>query len=267
MRNTEYRSLRFLSSYFFRFFFLLLEEPQPKLIDLQRENWRSIELIFGELTNSIKTSLEKREVTPKELVSCLHGCFHDDKVVKDGTWKMFIQVKEECEKCNNFTEFWSTISGYFTFYSYKFLKVIANSKYGTVEDMEKFEQYERHFISYSEGVVSRYTSDFELSSSDGVTKIIVKIKQKFGNINDEHLDEFKEKLAIVIGVSKELLHLVDLRPGCTVLTYHAPLVVEVAAFPLSALQEAALIELGVIWLRCGDYRFPSEVSVHIIIIL
>ena len=184
MRSTEFGSLRFLSSqyYFFLRFFLLLEEPQPKLINLQRENWRDIELIFGELTSSIKESLEKRSVTPKELVSCLHGCFHDDKVLKDGTVKMFIQVKEECEECNSFTDFWSTISGYFTFYSYKLLKVIANSKYGTVEDMEKFEQYERHFISYSKEVVSRYTSDFELSCSDGVTKMIVKIKQKFRHI-------------------------------------------------------------------------------------
>ena len=244
---------------------MLIEEPQPKLIDLQRENWRSIELIFGELTISIKESLEKRNVTPKELVSCLHGCFHDDKVLKDGDEKMFIQIKEECEKCNSFTDFWSTISRYFTFYSYKFLKVIANSKYGTVEDMEKFEQYERHFISFSKEVVSRYTSDFELLSSDGVTQIIVKIKQKFRHINEEHLDEFKKNLAIAIRVLPEHLHLIDLRPGCTVLTYNTPLIVEVAAFPLSALQEAALIELGVIWLQCGNYRFPSEVSVHIIL--
>ena len=244
-----------------RYYILLLEEPQSKVIDLRKENWRSIELIFGELTSSIKESLERRNVRPKELVNCLHGCFHDDKVLKDGGEKMFFQAKEECEECSSFTDFWSTISGYFTFYSYKFLKVIANSKYGTVQDKEKFERYEKYFMSYSKEVVSRYTSDLELSKSDGVTKIIIKIKPKFRHINDEHLDEFKEKLTIAIHVLPEHLHLIDLQPGCTVLVYHAPLIVEMAAFPLSALQETALIGLGVIWLRCGSYRFPSDVSV------
>ena len=196
-------------------------------------------------------------------MSCLEGCDHDDKVLKEGDTKMFVQVKDQCREYSNITDVWATLSRYFTFYSYKILKIIVNSDCTTENDKEKFEEYEKHFTAYSKKVSDKYASDFDFSNSDGVTEIIIKIKEKFRLINDEHLDEFKEKLAIVIGVSKELLHLIDLQPGCTVLTYHAPLVVEVAAFPLSAQQEAALIELGVIWLRCGNYRFPSDVSVHI----
>ena len=235
-----------------------------KIIDLQKESWSSLEELFGELTTSIKTSLKSRKVLPKELVSCLEGCDHDDKVLKEGDTKMFVQVKDQCLEYSNIADVWSTLSRYFTFYSYKIIKIIVNSDCIKENDVkEKFKEYEKHFTAYSKEVANKYASNFDFSNSDGVTKIIIKIIEKFRVINNEHLEEFRKKLAIAIGAPPKLLKLIDLQPGCTVLTYHAPLVVEVAAFPLSALQEAALIELGVIWLRCGNYRFPSGVSVHI----
>ena len=229
------------------------------MIDLQKENWRNIEFDFGELTTSIRESLEERKVTPKELVNCLQGCFHHDKILREGREQMFLQVKKECEKCDNLMDFWSTISEYCTFYSYRFLKAIASSKYATKEDKDKFEKYDQKFRDFSKEIVAKYGGDLHHLKPDGITEIIIKIKEKFRHINDEHLDEFKEKLASAIGVSQELLHLIDLRPGCTKLTYHTPLIVEVKAFPLTAPQEAALMDLGVIWLLCGKYRFPTKV--------
>ena len=219
-----------------------------------------MESSFGELTASIKESLKKRKVTPKELVNCLDGCLHDDKVLKEGDRKMFLQVKKECEKCDDFIDLWSTISEYFTFYSYKFLKAIVNSVYATKQDMINFEDYDKKFREYSKESVAKYADcDLHYLKPDGVTKVIVKIKEKFKCITDEHLDEFKKNLATAIGVSEELLHLIDLRPGCTKLTYHAPLVIEVIAFPLTARQEVKLKGLEVIWLQCGKYYFPTKV--------
>ena len=230
------------------------------MVDLQKESWNGIKTVFCELVTSISESLQERNVQPKELVGCLVGWFEVSKILKEEKENVFFQVKELCEKSKSFVDCWSIILNYITFYSYKLLKAIVNSKFTTKKDKEKFEKYEKHFVTYSTGVVAKYASSIKHSKCDGVTEVIVKIKSKFRLISDEHLDEFKDTLAIAIRVLSEHLHLIELQPGCTVLTYHAPLIVEVAAFPLSAMQEAALIELGVIWLRCGNYRFPSEVS-------
>ena len=230
------------------------------MVDLQKESWNGIETVFGELVTSISESLQERNVQPKQLMGCLIGCYHESKTLKEEGETLFRQVKKLCEESKSFIDFWSIILDYITFYSYKLLKAIANSKFTTEEDKEKFETYEEHFLKYSKEVVAKYACSIKHYKHDGVTEVIVKIKAKFGLISDDHLEVFKEKLAIAIQVLSEHLHLIDLQPGCTLLTYHAPLVVEVAAFPLSALQKAALIELGVIWLKCGNYTFPSDVS-------
>ena len=229
------------------------------MVDLQEESWDGIKTVFCELATSISDSLQERNVQPKQLVGCLVGWFEESKILKEEKENVFLQVKELCEESKSFEDCWSIILNYITFYSYKLLKAIVNSKFTTKKDKEKFEKYEKHFLRYSTEVVAKYASNIDYSKCDGVTEVIVKIKAKFRLISEEHLDKFKEKLAVAIQVLSEHLHLIDLRPGCTELTYHAPLIVEVAAFPLSALQEAALLELGVIWLQCGNYRFSSEV--------
>ena len=233
-------------------------------IDLQMESWKEMERVFGELIKNLKKSLQERNVKPKELVGCLYGS-HSERVLKgrsrDDT-VIFMEVKKQCEECKSHMEFWSVISDYFTFYSYDFIEQIVKSEYSTKEDRRRFNEYETQFMKYSKKIAAKYTSEVDLTKADGVTKVIIKIKNKFEKINDEHLEEFKNKLAIAIGISN-LLHLTNLQPGCTLLTYRAPLVVEVAAFPLSAQQEAALVDLGVIWLSCGTYKFRSEVSIQL----
>ena len=77
------------------------------------------------MANSLRKSFQMRNMQPKDLVVCLLGYFHHDKVLKEGGEMMFSEVREKCEECKSHTDFWSIISRCFTFYSYDFIKEIA----------------------------------------------------------------------------------------------------------------------------------------------
>ena len=97
------------------------------------------------MTNSLRKSLQKRNVQPEELLVCLvNGFSHADEILKKKTKTtcLFSEVIEECKKCKSLTDFWLIISPYFAFYSYELLKEIANSEYTLEEDKQKFKEYE-----------------------------------------------------------------------------------------------------------------------------
>ena len=150
----------------------------PKVVDLQKESWNGIKTVFCKLVTSISESLQERHIQPKQLVGCLVGWFDESKILKEEEETLFRQVKKLCEESKSFIDFWSIILDYISFYSYKFLKAIANSKFATKEDKEKFEEYEEHFLRYSTEVVAKYASSIDFSIRDGVTEVIVKIKSK-----------------------------------------------------------------------------------------
>ena len=239
---------------------MLLDCPSKIEICLQKESWNEIETAFGKLITSIKKSFMERNIQPNDLLECLEdACSHLDKKLKKGGVLIFEEVREKCEKCETIKDFWAIIRNYYTFYSFKVIKVLAYSEHATKEDKDHFKNYEEHFIVYSQKVVEKFASGFDVTTINGVTEVEVKILEKFEKFTNEHLYEFKINLAYAIGVSPEYMQLINLRPGCTELTYHAPLIVEAAAFPLSTQQEAALRELRVIWLQCGKYFFLEKV--------
>ena len=225
------------------------------MIDLQKETWRPIAESFSKLSESIKESLESRHIMPKEIVQSLAGFFDVNQILDSDDAMIFREVKQQCESAQSIADFWSVVLDFVSFYSFKLLKAIVYSKHSTKADKENLENYEKQFIVYSEKLLSNYDKEVSVVNSDCHTKVTVKIKKKYRKISEEHLDEFKEKLSDAIGVLSGHLFLTKLEPGCTVLTYHAPLIVEAAAFPLSDEQIDLLKKLGVIWLHCGRHRY------------
>ena len=235
----------------------MASEDFPRVVDLQKETWNPVEESFAELTVSIKESLESRSVEPREIVSSLVAAYYVPQILDSGidnSGTIFFEVKQKCEQSQTFSEVWSVVLNFITFYSFKLLKTIVNSKHGTKDDQQKLQEYENKFLTYSKTVIDKYDGEFFRKNSDGLTEMILKVKKKFKKVSEEHLDEFKCNLALAIGVLSEHLHLIKLKPGCTVLTYEALLIVEVAAFPLSDEQKVMLKKLEVIWLRCGKYK-------------
>ena len=169
----------------------------------------------------------------------------------------FSKEKQECENCKTISDMWCHFGKYFTFFSYRLLKAVTLAL-GTEEDKSNLQAYEEEFTRYTEKVIVEHYGS-HLVNIDRTTAITVKINKQFEAFSQTHIDKFKEDFAKVLGVPNRHLHLIDLIPGCVELAYHSPYYVELEAFPLSADQEVALLDLGVIWLQCGKYKFPKEV--------
>ena len=224
-------------------------------MNLKLEKWEPIEDQFIVLTDQICDSLEKRGIPPKKLLSRVQGI--DCLPMKVDERSPFSKEKQECENCETIYDMWCHFGKYFTFFSYRLVKVVTRTL-GTEEDRSNLQSYEEEFTKYTEKVIVEHYGS-HLVNIDRTTTITVKINEQFEAFSRTHIDKFKEDFAKVLGVPDRHLHLIDLKPGCVELAYHSPYYVELEAFPLSADQEIALLDLGVIRLQCGKYKFPKEV--------
>ena len=224
-------------------------------LNLKLEKWKFIEDQFNVLTDQIGESLQKRGISPNELLSQVQGI--DCLPMKLNEHSPFSKEKQEWENCKTISDVWCRFGKYFTFFSYRLLKAVARAL-GTEEDKSNLHKYEKEFMRYTEKVIVEHYDPHDISI-DGTTTITVKISEQFETFSKTHIDKFKEDFAKVLGVPNRHLHLIDLIPGGVELAYHSPFYVELEAFPLSVDQEIALLDLGVIWLQCGKYKFPKEV--------
>ena len=242
-----------------------LDLMSAQIIDLHQVDWMPIKKKFGDLEQNIKMSLIKREVTPKDVVATLKSNEDTSHLLKS-EHTILLEVKNKCLGCESIADLWLIVQDFFTFYSYDILTRVVDSGLTDEADncKKQLDGYDDEFKSfiYSQKVIKEFFRSFDVATSSTSTKVIVKIKSTYTKFSDEHLENFKKKLATVLRVEPELFHLYSLQTSCTILTYHAPFIVEVAAFPLSAKQEALLKKLEVIWLICGKYQYPSDSEVY-----
>ena len=199
--------------------------------------------------------LVEKLVQPTDLILCLQGYTDLPHTRKN---MLLEDVEEECSDCNNVRKVWLKITKFFAFYSYEILEAIIE-QFGSDNIKQKLLDYNCHFMDYSKQILAKY--ELTTPATSGKTNIVVKIEDTFSKMK-HHLNIFTAKLEEAIKVIAGNLNLVAVHPGCLELTYHAPVYVEMVAFPLSPEQEAMLEDLGIIWLQCGEYKFNSTSRVR-----
>ena len=94
------------------------------------------------------------------------------------------------------------------------------------------------------------------------TEIIVKLNEMFSKFSLEHINKFKDNLARVLKLPDKHLNPLKLQSGCVELALHCPFLCRGDSFFHSQLNKRqTLTSLGVMKLKCGKYKFPSEVCV------
>lgn len=91
-------------------------------------------------------------------------------------------------------------------------------------------------------------------------QMVLKVDRVWDDIRVEQLEEVVFNVARILKVRRCLLMLSSVKHGCAQLTLHVPSYIPDEVFPLTADQEAAMSEIGVIDLQCGSYNFPQQVS-------
>ncbi len=131
---------------------------------------------------------------------------------------------------------------------------------GTDEDKQRMLSYKKAFSQYIKRRVYECPTEFGSLNDDDCT-IVVKLDKSYDDCTADQLIILENKLCDIFNISQHgVLRLCTVEQGCYELTFQAPSFVQGVIFPLSQQQEAALKDLKVIWLLCGEYEFSAYVS-------
>ena len=132
---------------------------------------------------------------------------------------------------------------------------------GTKEDKSRLQNYKTDFQQYAKRRVYECRPPrFGPLSEAGHADIFVKVDSDYEIYTVAELEEFRQTLSYILGVSSEgVLRLCLVEKGCFQLTFQIPLFVKEEIFPLSREQEMALAAKRVIRLTCGEYQFQVSI--------
>ena len=220
---------------------------------------------FHMLCSDLFMSLHKRHIPKDVVVACMMGLDTFQPVFESPNQPLFREQKVPLFGAKDLAKIWEIISHYHSFFNYYLIEHISNV-FGTDEDKQKMLSYKKRFAEYAERRVYECPAEFG-SQNETDCHIIVKLDKTYDGCTLDQLDIFKEKLCDILQLSHYgVLRLCKVERGCYELTFQAPSFVQTAVFPLSAHQEAALKDLGVLWICCGEYEYspqPDGVSVEL----
>ena len=157
----------------------------------------------------------------------------------------------------------ATISDYCSWFNHSFLGEIIDAYSRSDEEIRKAHQdFCSNLRTYCEHRVKRipFKDGFDVKTKEGFVPMILKVDREWEHIQVKQLEEVILSLADILGVPRHALHLKTIEDGCVQLTLTIPSHIPDVVFPLTAEQEAGVVEMGVTDLQCGSYHFAHQVS-------
>ena len=230
------------------------ERQQDLRVRLRTESKR-INMQFQYLVSSTLTSLQKQCVTVCDFLPHLMTFGTDEPVLKDSQAPVFHQRLNDLEKAGSLSEVFMGLRDYMSFFNCHLIEHIINVL-GTEEVKTELKKYKTSFQQYAQRRVYECPPQYGPVCKVGHADIFVKIDSRYDNYTLAEIEDFRQELSDLLGVSsKVLLRLCRVEKGCFQLMFQIPSGVKEGIFPLSREQERALAAEGVIRLTCEEYQF------------
>ena len=230
-----------------------------------KHNYKTIRFQYSSYINCIRTSLEKKGVTVKNLSFYLLTlpafdctCDIDDE---DEDFKLMSQRKEEVEGAGDITDIIKIInSEYASFLEYDIFQGIVE-EYKLDQNLEPL-QYPEHLKAY---IQMHKLSEFvernpALEKYSSAKELILKFDIKLSACKLATLLDLKNSIASILGLKPSALRLLTVREGCLVVKFLIPefiakkIFTEDKRFTLKEAQDFQ--HLSLLWLKCGNFEFP-----------
>ena len=234
----------------------LTHEKQQELSGRLQFESRRMMFKFQHVVSVARKSLMSRGVTLDELLSCLT------------ILETFYPVKEEPISPTSYTDLMNSetipkvfiaLSNYLSFFNYDVLELIIN-ELGTEEDKQVLQKYKDEFQQYAKRRIYQCPAQVGPVSETGHADVFVKVDSHYESYTVEELRGFQHRLSEIFHISSQgVLRLCRVEKGCFQLMFQVPSFVQPKIFPLSSVQERALVAEGVIKLTCGNYEFVAKV--------
>ena len=213
---------------------------------------------FNTVCSELYLSLKQRTDSKEDLVACLMSLNAFEPVFNKSTNQpVFKEQKSKLSDAKCLFEVWCIISPYHSFFNYYLVEHIVKCL-GTETDRQNLASYKQSFAEYAKRRVYECPVQFGYESQDDCT-ITVKLDKSYDDCTLSQIELLQTNLCKILEISSQVaLRLCKVEEGCYELTLQAPAFIQNIIFPLSSEQEAALKELNVMWLLCGDYEFSSR---------
>ena len=237
-----------------------------KIVEGLNEDSSDIERKFGKLVASILKSLMTQNISKDRLVACLMGFNSLKKVYNDGSQQSIFRTQRKNFNDPNSTleTVWIITGEYYSFFDYDILEVIVDTL-GCENDKEDLAKYKEDFKDYAKRrlFIDHSSSNISIGPNGEKHLMYVKLDNSFDECEIGHLKTLQKKLSDILNVTDGVLQLRQVSEGCIQLLFNIPEFISEVVFPLSSDQEAALQELRVTKLDCGDYHFIAAAKVKL----
>ena len=222
-------------------------------LTMESEN---IQLSFHTLRNKFFNSLDALQLSTKKLVRHLKDLKALKKVNSPKSASLMRSYEYVLENFVGVESVKDVIEEYSTFFDFRPLEYMIENV-GQEDDKKWFKKYKEDFESYIKHRVFECPVQVGPAQTPNSTELYVKLESDYDKLVD--LKQFECRLSFILEVLIHVLRLSSIDKGCIQLLFLIPTFFQKAIFPLSPEQEAALKELGIIKLSCGNYQFPVTV--------
>jgi hypothetical protein len=219
----------------------------------------SMEYNFQELFKATRMSLVERKIAVGDLLKHL-DCLGSIKPLYKGTTLPVLGCQlPELRKTASVDNAMSVISGYCSFFNFRIVECIIENL-GTEKDKTNLEKYKEEFSVYAQRHIFECPAELGEIDEDDHANIFVTLDATYDSYTMTHLYSFVGNLQRVLKIPAMSLRLCRIGQGSLKLIFQLPRSIQQTTFPLSSDQEAALRNIGVMLLSCGDYLFSLRAN-------
>ena len=219
---------------------------------------------FQKLFSSLKRSLKTRSITSQDIcghVECLGSL---QPVFEDSGLPVLRQQIPKLQQAETVDGAMSIISGYCSFFNFHILELIVE-ELGSPEDAANLSDYKKDFGDYAKRHVFQCPLEVGAVTNDDA-KMFVTLDDTFNKCSLNTLRLLCSDLCDVLNLSPGSgLKLCQIEPGSLKLIFQLPssLLQDNTIFPLTKMQESALVQLGVekLWLIYSFNKYTAQVNI------
>ena len=200
-----------------------------------------IEHTFGTLVLEICRSFKRKEVSIDEIVLLLEQL------------SIFDNSTEVIHKAEKMEKLFQSFRNKWSWYNHSLLEDLIND-FGDDQDKERFREYHSKFTSFLKNPLPMSQNEYSFGTSCGKGQKLLRIKvnENWDTTTLEQVSQIHHSVARILKIQLRDLYLTSVSKGCICLEFLVP---ESIAIPLRALQEEALMAVGVFRLECGENVF------------
>ena len=227
-----------------------------------KEAFLCINRDYARFTISLRKSLMKRNITPKELADVLMDLRGYQPLTKSSKQSSLLEERyDELRGAEDISRVFKILSDYSSFFNYDLIAFIVEIL-GTGEDQQSLKTYEENFTAYCKRHV--FECPYYSEKSSKLESFTLKVDQRMaigesGIFTAESLFHYKSKVAEVFDVTGYSLKLCSVREGCLDILFQTTRhIMDVILSQLDG-KEQDLRALGVQKVRYEDKEFLSTV--------